>query len=1745
MLNTTTLFFTCPLNGRRQQVATRSLRLTPLYCNCILFLILLLTGLTAQAQDYTVSNTTDGNATNQLRGALITAGSIAGNHVVTVNAGTYNITLGDIFFGSVNNCNITINGAGAGSTIIDAGNLSRAFVYNTTAFITSLTITLNNVTVRNCKESADVFGGGAILCGGSDNNVSNFNNCIFQNNTISSTLAGTAGGAIRCSIGSLSVTNCTFTSNSNPKAQGGAIRFDLQGGETGSLTITGSTFRNNTSLSVNEAGGAISVAITPGASVPSCTITKNTFENNSAPNSYGGAVSINNNQLGLTVAINYNRFVGNTASAAQAARSAVSIAGAAGNVNLSNNWWGCNSGPTGCADKGAINGSGFGTNTFEPYLQLKTTPTNASLCVTAPLNTTTITAGFTLNSANQPISIANLSTLIGQPISFASTLGTLSNSETTIQNNGLATATFTAGATSGTATVNASVDNVPTNEASPGRANLIINAPAIGVQPSNVIACTGTPISFTATASGSETGTIQWYKSATALTNGPTGTGSTIAISTSGLISILTITNPSSSDNATDYRAVFSSTGACSGTATSTNATLAISTPPTASLASSGTLTCASPSVTLTAGGGTSYTLTGGSGTQTNTTGQFVVSQAGSYTVTVTNAGGCTATATETVVNAVNADNALTWTGMTNTDWNTATNWCPSRLPLTTDDVVIPSGPANQPVLSTTAVAHSVEVQSGASLSITAAGNLTLNGSRDINNDNNTTAFYNGGLVDNSGQLIIGNTAAVGQHGIKNFGGTFNNHTGGEIRIDRSSKAGLFNYHPGTFTNEARLIIGANAGVGVDGIVIADGTFNNNTGGDISIDNVSGGGSHLLYNSGGTFINYARITLGIAGSTATFGIFNESGTINNSGCSALLNVVANAKIVNAGNFSNSGTIIENASTNSNIGTNSGIVQNLNGGTFNVGSGPNQPLSLSSTNASTCSPANGSITISGLHANTTYTLSYTVNGASSTVSPDPTSNANGQLTVGNLAAGAYALTLGGTCVPLPLSLSATLSGPASLTATLVSSGTLTCASPSVTLTASGGDVYQFSQGATQNGSDGSKATVTQQGVYSVTAISANGCSAVASTTVTSNTALSAPTLQASSLSTVNQPISVTASGCDGGTINWNPQGGTGTASGTVYTFTQPGNYTLSATCSVGSCISSASTPVTLQLIGVFTITSVTTVDCSPVSANRFLISFSPQYAGITGQPISFEVVNELLPTSAPGPYTLSLYTDNPILSLKAIQQGSPAPATYSYNWLAACQTTQNPNTAPQVVTPIPSQTAIVGQGFAYVIPANTFTDSETPLNLTVSAKGVPAGLSFSGAILSGTPSTTVGSPFSLTIIATDPGSLSVTTVLSLVVLPATTPVQPTAPFAITNVTTLSCTPIGNQINLTFSPQYTGQIGQAISFEVINELAPTTTPAPYSLNLYRDNPVIQLRATQSGSASPATFSYNWLAACTNLGQDNTPPRLNSPVGSQTAVVGQPFSLNLANTFIDQETPNQMTLSASGLPAGLSLVGTAISGTPSVSGVSTVSLTASDPGSLTASTSFVLTVSPAGSVFAISSVQTLSCITVSSGLRSVVFQPLYTGASSDPISFSVVNELAPTLAVGPYSLNLYTDNPIISLRAKQGNSVASYVYSWLAGCPSGARVGTIESGPGLQVRVLGNPVEGKTVEVEISGVKGQRVSLELVDLRGRRLDQQRIEQAAAVEQVKLEAGSLPSQFILYVSTATQRQVIKMLKP
>jgi hypothetical protein len=273
----------------------------------------------------------------------------------------------------------------------------------------------------------------------------------------------------------------------------------------------------------------------------------------------------------------------------------------------------------------------------------------------------------------------------------------------------------------------------------------------------------------------------------------------------------------------------------------------------------------------------------------------------------------------------------------------------------------------------------------------------------------------------------------------------------------------------------------------------------------------------------------------------------------------------------------------------------------------------------------------------------------------------------------------------------------------------------------------------------------------------------------------------------------------------------------------------------------------------------------------------------------------------------------------------------------------------------------------------------------------------------------------------------------------------------------------------------------------------------------------------------------------------------------LGNQTAQAGQGYTLFIpAGTFTDPDN-DALQLSVSGLPAGLSFSSalTAITGTPAQAGSSTVQVTATDGGGLSTSTSFVLTVQPAATsptpgVFAITGVTGVRCETVTASERRLIFSPVYTGLTGAPVSFGIINEVAPTSAPGPYLVRLYTDNPAITLTATQGGTQASYRYNWLAACatnPNG-RQAVAEAGSRLSVVVLGNPVVGESVEVLIGGAAGQAVELSLTDLAGNRLHQQSIPQVATEARVTVPVSAGQAITILKVSTATQQQTVKLIR-
>ena len=120
---------------------------------------------------------------------------------------------------------------------------------------------------------------------------------------------------------------------------------------------------------------------------------------------------------------------------------------------------------------------------------------------------------------------------------------------------------------------------------------------------------------------------------------------------------------------------------------------------------------------------------------------------------------------TSGVINLLNTCIAGTWLGITNTDWNTATNWCGGNVPTALTNVTI-GITSNQPVIGILGgFCNSITIATGATLTISGTNVLTVSGNWTNNgtfSSNTSTVSFNG-----TANQTIGGTSTT----------TFNNLT--------------------------------------------------------------------------------------------------------------------------------------------------------------------------------------------------------------------------------------------------------------------------------------------------------------------------------------------------------------------------------------------------------------------------------------------------------------------------------------------------------------------------------------------------------------------------------------------------------------------------------------------------------------------------------------------------------------------------------------------------------------------------------------------------------------------------------------------------------------------------------------------------------------------------------------------------------------------------------------------------------
>jgi predicted outer membrane repeat protein len=435
---------------------------------------------TLVAQIINVSNFNDSGG-GSLRAAITSAGA---STTINVPAGTYNLTSGELSVAPTGSKTILIQSTGGQAIINQTDGTGRVFNIDPNS-LGGVTVTLAGLTIQGGHDAVDNYGGAGILDGSlsaTPKDVLTLTNCYVLNNhckVLNPTYTGQPGGGVQMAGGDLTINSCVFSNNTSAASAGGAIEFFTQAPIDSNLRITNSSFFNNaltnTSGAGPDGGGAIDIHSTAGSSH---VIIGSTFLNNIANttgigDTVGGAIYINTGVLNIynstftgnhtpglggaiyvdsgTLNLNFCRLAGNSATAG--ANGVYNHGSNGASTSAANNWWGGNADPG--LDADAV--SNGGTLTTSPFIVLTNTASPASILPGQP---TTLTASFLQNSAGTVLTASQITALLGLPVTWNNAvLGTLSNPQTTIQANGTATATFTAGSATGTGQASATVDN--------------------------------------------------------------------------------------------------------------------------------------------------------------------------------------------------------------------------------------------------------------------------------------------------------------------------------------------------------------------------------------------------------------------------------------------------------------------------------------------------------------------------------------------------------------------------------------------------------------------------------------------------------------------------------------------------------------------------------------------------------------------------------------------------------------------------------------------------------------------------------------------------------------------------------------------------------------------------------------------------------------------------------------------------------------------------------------------------------------------------------------------------------------------------------------------------------------------------------------------------------------------------------------------------------------------------------------
>lgn len=253
-----------------------------------------------------------------LRGAIRAANAAAGADTIVLPAGTYTLSItgtgenaaatGDLDITG----NLTITGAGASTTTINANSVDRVF-HGLPAAATTLSVSISGVTIRGGSLPGGITNMGAAFAsdatstgntaltlasvtitanstGNNGGGVGFIKNAAAANHSLTmnnSTISGNTalnGGGINCAGCALTITNSTISGN-GASTSGGGINVTV---DTSTVTLTNVTIASNTA---NGDGGGIAKILGTGTiSLVHTTVAGNTADNDANGAGDGGGI---------------------------------------------------------------------------------------------------------------------------------------------------------------------------------------------------------------------------------------------------------------------------------------------------------------------------------------------------------------------------------------------------------------------------------------------------------------------------------------------------------------------------------------------------------------------------------------------------------------------------------------------------------------------------------------------------------------------------------------------------------------------------------------------------------------------------------------------------------------------------------------------------------------------------------------------------------------------------------------------------------------------------------------------------------------------------------------------------------------------------------------------------------------------------------------------------------------------------------------------------------------------------------------------------------------------------------------------------------------------------------------------------------------------------------------------------------------------------------------------------------------